>query len=265
MTKFGRTESRSLRLTDRPVVFFDLETTSLDKVVARIVEIGAVKILPSGKRQKLELRIRPDIPIPAESTEIHGITDADVYECPLFEAVAEKIHAFFSGCDLAGFNVVRYDIPVLCNCFKRVGLPLSLAGVSVIDTARIFHMREPRDLSAAVAFYTDRFHVGAHSAMKDTEAAIDVLFGQLEMYEDIPTDPAGLYDMIREPGTVDLGGKIGTVDGKYCFTFGKHQGEALVKVPSHYLEWTLANVDFGPDALNIVRDTLAARDAGRVG
>ena len=254
------TSERGFQIKDRPIVFFDLETTSLDTKTTRIVEIAAIKIPLTGRRKTLEMRINPGIPIPPEVTKIHGISDEDVEECPLFEAVAEKIHAFFEGCDLGGFNILKFDISALCNNFQRVGLPLSLDGVSVVDACRIFHMREPRDLSAAMAFYTPHFHVGAHSAIADTEASISVFLGQLEMYSDLPTTAKGIHKMIHGEGVVDVGGKIGRLSGgHYCFLFGKHEGEPLYQVPTHYIEWAISNLDFTPDAMKVIRGVLATR------
>jgi len=252
-------EDRGFRI-EKPIVFFDLETTSLDIDKARIVEIGAIKLHPSGKRSKLDMRIRPGIPMPADAFAVHGITDDDVNDCPLFEAVAQKVFDFFAGCDLGGFNVLKYDILVLSNEFKRVGLTLNLDGVAVVDGMKIFHMREPRDLSAGVAFYTSGFHVGAHSAMADAAASIKVVLGQLEMYSDLPTTAAGLFEFTREPGAVDVGGKLVKIGDAICFSFGKYKNEPLWKCPNHYLEWTLANVQFGSDAAGIVRDALAGRN-----
>jgi len=255
-------DDRGFHVT-KPIVFFDLETTHVDVDKARIVELGAIKIFPSGKRKKLELRIRPGIPIPAESTEVHGIKDSDVVNCPLFEAVAQQVYDFFNGCDLGGFNIIRYDILVLSAALKRVGLTLDLVGISVIDTCKIYHMREPRDLSAAVAMYTGGFHLGAHSAMADAQAALQVLLGQLEMYSDLPTQADQLFAYTRDSGAVDVGGKISQVDGELTFTWGKHRGEPLWSLPTHYLEWALVNIPFGNDAAAIIRDVMARRDTRR--
>ncbi len=252
-------EDRGFRI-EKPIVFFDLETTGLDAAKDRIVEIGAIKLHPSGKRSKLDMRIRPGIPIPAEAVAIHGITDALVDNCPLFEAVAQKVFDFFDGCDIGGFNVIKFDMLMLASELKRVGLTLKLDGVAVIDGLRIFHMREPRDLSAGVAFYTSGFHVGAHSALADADAAIRVVLGQLEMYSDLPTTATELFEYTREPGAVDVGGKLVKIGEAVCFTFGKYKGEPLWNCPTHYLEWTLANVPFGSDAAGIVRDQLAGRN-----
>ena len=253
---------RGLQITV-PLVFFDLETTELDIETARIVEIAAIKVLPTGGKKKLHERIRPGIHIPADATKIHGISDDDVKDCPLFEAVAQKIYDFFDGCDLSGFNIIRYDIPVLANNLKRVGLTLKLSEIAVVDTQRIFHMREPRDLSAAVSYYTDGFLVGAHSAMTDTEAAMNVLLGQLERYDDLPTDVRGLHDATREPGAVDIGGKLVRISEEICFAFGKHRHEPVWKCPGHYLEWVLGNVTLGSDAADIIRGVLSRRTTRR--
>ena len=163
----------------RPLVVFDLETTGLFPRKDRILEIAAVKMNPDGTEERLEHLVNPGIPIPPETTAIHGVDDAMVKGCPTFAELAEEVYAFFEGCDVAGFNSDRYDIPCLEAEFLRVGRNLSAAIVNRVDVQRIYHRMEPRDLSTAVRYYCGRAHEGAHGPLAAAVATRDVLAAQL--------------------------------------------------------------------------------------
>ncbi|MDM7914436.1 MAG: 3'-5' exonuclease, partial [Candidatus Eisenbacteria bacterium] len=177
---------------DRPLVFLDTETTGTDLNQDRIVQIALVKLYPDGRREEFESLVNPEMPIPREAQAIHGITDGDVALAPPFRRIAPTIALFCRGCDLAGFNLGRFDVPLLRAEFQRAGHAWDLDGVRVVDVQRIYHAMEPRDLSAARRYYCGCEHEGAHGAMADTRVTLEVLLAQLERYPDLPRDVAGL-------------------------------------------------------------------------
>jgi DNA polymerase-3 subunit epsilon len=255
-----------LKLT-RPLIFFDLESTGTDPQTDRIVELAAVKLWPDGQRNEKCRRFYPTIHIPEAATAIHGITDDDVRDEPTFERVArgdKGIAAFFADCDLAGYNVLRYDIPLLMAEFARAEASFDLSGVAVLDAYLIFREQEPRDLSGAVRFYCAREHEGAHGAGADMQASMDVLEAQLERYPDLADTPGALD--CRDPDSVDLQGKMRWVEGEVTLNFGKkHRGKTLRQVmledPS-YLQWML-DKGVAPDAATILRAAMAGEFPGR--
>lgn len=171
----------------RPLVFIDLETTGLNVATDRIVEICAVKILPNGGgRRILENRVNPGIPIPPGTTKFHGITDEDIANCPTFTELAAEYWQFLDGCDLGGYNVIKYDLPLLRNEFIRVGQVTDQWQPEVIDVGNIFRTMESRNLTAAVRFYCDADHTGSHAARADIEATIAVFEAQLIRYPNLP-------------------------------------------------------------------------------
>jgi DNA polymerase-3 subunit epsilon len=253
---------KNLRL-ERPLIFFDLETTGIDPANDRIVEIAALRVDPDGSRDLKRRLINPERPIPPAASAIHGIRDEDVRDAPSFRLVARSMLDWMHGADLAGFNVERFDVPLLDAEFRRAGLDLDVPGRRVVDAMVIFHRREPRDLSAAVRFYLDREHEGAHSAEADVTATLEVLDAQLERYDDLPRDVDGLWAWARapKPGAVDLNGKFVWRDGEIVFSFGKYRDRTLREVVEgarDYLDWILKS-DFPDDAKKIVAD---ARDHG---
>ena len=247
-----------LKLT-RPLGFFDLEATGTNPQTDRIVELAAVKIDPDGRREEKCRRFNPTIPIPAAVIAIHGITDDDVKDEPGFDQVAggeQGIAAFLSGCDLAGYTVLGYDIPLLLAEFARAGISFDLSGVAVIDAYQIFIKQEPRDLSGAVRFYCGRKMEGAHGAAADVQATIDVLEGQLDRYQDLKCSPHALDS--RDPDDVDLQGKLRWVDGEVTLNFGKHSGKSLRRVMQdepNYPRWMLKK-GIAADAAEILRAAL---------
>ncbi|MEF2643055.1 MAG: 3'-5' exonuclease, partial [Paramuribaculum sp.] len=182
-----------LNLT-RPLVFFDLETTGTNITHDRIVEISIVKVMPDGTDTERTRRINPGMPIPAEATAVHHITDADVANEPSFKQIAKSLAEMFKDCDIAGFNSNRFDIPLLLEEFNRAGINLDLSRTRFIDVQTIFHKKEQRTLSAAYRFYCGKNLDDAHSASADTRATYEVLKAQLDRYDDLTNDVKSLSD-----------------------------------------------------------------------
>ena len=258
---------RQLNL-QRPLAILDLETTGTFPDEDRIVEIGILKIYPSGKRSEYHARVNPGVPIPPEATEIHGITNNDVKRKPEFHKIARQVQRFLNGCDLAGFNALRFDIPFLRNEFQRANLPFSFEGTRTVDALRIFHLKEPRDLKAAYLFYCRKKHIKAHSALDDARASWQVLQAQLERYPDLSPDLDDLHNLSTENERyVDpQGRKFEWRNGQAAFAFGnKHRGRFLKDVAENdaeYLQWMLGT-DFSPDTKQIVTNALNGKFPSR--
>lgn len=223
-----------------PIVFFDLETTGTNVTKDRIVEISYLKVHPNGKEEIKTKRINPEIPIPKESSDIHGITDEDIKDCPTFKQIAKSLADQIEGCDLAGFNSSRFDIPLLAEEFLRVGMDIDFSKKKLIDVQIIFHKKEQRTLEAAYKFYCNKSLIDAHSAEADTKATYEVLKAQLDKYDDLPNDMGKLaedYSFFND--NVDLAGRIiRNEHGVEVFNFGKHKGKSVADVlktePSFY-------------------------------
>ena len=231
----------------RPIVFFDLETTGINVSTDRIVEISLLKISPNGKEQWMTTRINPGMPIPPKATAIHGITDADVAAAPAFREIAKTLAAFLEGCDLAGYNSIKFDIPLLAEEFLRTDTDFNFRKRRYVDAQVIFHRKEQRTLTAAYQFYCNKELEGAHSAKADTSAAYEVLKAQLDRYPDLENDIEKLAGFSSFNNNVDFAGRI-IIDenGTEIFNFGKHKGkpvdEVLKEEPSYYA-WIM-NGDF---------------------
>jgi DNA polymerase-3 subunit epsilon len=244
---------------ERSLAVIDLETTGTDVQTDRIVEIGILKVMPGGRRLRRVLRVNPGVPIPAAATEVHGITDEDVADAPRFAEVAADLLAFLDGCDLAGFNLKRFDLRLLHAECARAGLALPLAGRAIVDALEIFFAYEKRDLAAAVRFYCGREHEGAHAAGADMVATAEVLDAMLERYADLPRTAVGLHQHFKDPNAVDSGGCFVRVEGQVRFAFGKYRGQPLdgvARTKPDYLKWMLGQ-DFFDDAKAVVRQALA--------
>lgn len=231
----------------RPIAFLDLETTGINVSTDRIVEISVLKISQGGKQEWMSTRINPEIPIPPKSTAIHGITDADVANAPTFREIAKKLIAFLEGTDLAGYNAIKFDIPVLAEEFLRINMDFNFLKRKYIDVQVIFHKKEQRTLSAAYQFYCSRELENAHSSMADTQATFDVLKAQLDRYSDLENDVEKLAEFSSFNNNVDFAGRIiYDENGVEVFNFGKHKGKPVEKVfredPSYY-SWMM-NGDF---------------------
>lgn len=223
-----------------PLVFFDLETTGLNITRDRIIEISLLKVYPNGKQEVKTRRLNPEMPIPPQSTAIHGITDEDVQDCPTFKQVAKSLADQLEGCDLAGFNSSRFDVPMLAEEFLRAGVDFDISKHKFVDVQIIYHKKEPRTLEAAYAFYCNKQLSNAHSAESDTIATYEVLKSQLDRYPDLANDIDFLskeYSSFNN--NVDLAGRmIYDESGVEVFNFGKHKGkpveEVLKSEPSYY-------------------------------
>lgn len=227
----------------KPVIFFDLETTGTNITSDRIVEISLIKVLPGGQEIEKTRRINPEMPIPAEATAVHHISDADVADCPTFKQVAKSLADLFAGCDIAGFNSNRFDIPLLDEEFRRAGIKFDFTKAKFIDVQTIFHKKEQRTLVAAYRFYCDKDLEGAHSATADTRATYEVLKAQLDKYSDLPNDIAALSDYSSQNHNVDLMGRLIYNEKRQpVINFGKYKGrlaeEVLQKDPGYY-SWIL--------------------------
>lgn len=230
-----------------PLVFFDLETTGTNIQSDRIVEICYLKVSPNGNEESKTLRINPEMPIPAEASAVHGIYDADVADCPTFKEVAKQVAHDIEGCDLAGFNSNRFDIPVLAEEFLRAGVDIDLNRRKFIDVQVIYHKMEQRTLSAAYKFYCGKNLEDAHTAAADTHATYEVLMSQLDRYPELQNDVAFLSDYSSYSKFVDFAGRMIYDDkGVELFNFGKYKGmpvaEVLKRDPGYY-GWML-NSDF---------------------
>ncbi len=231
----------------KPLVILDLETTGVSIASDRIVEFSSLKVSPGGAEEWLTLRINPGIPISPEATRIHGITDADVANEPHFKDVARKIAAFIEGCDLAGFNSMKFDIPILCEEFLRVNVDFNPARHRYVDVQVIFHKKEQRTLGAAYKFYCHKELENAHSAQADTAATYEILKAQLDRYTDLENDIGKLSAFSAFNNNADLAGRIVfNEQGAEVFNFGKHKGkpvELVLKEEPSYYSWMM-NGDF---------------------
>lgn len=249
--------------TDRPLAFFDIESTGTNVRSDRIIDLAIVKLLANGQREEHTFRVNPERPIPAEASAVHGIYDQDVKDSPTFKQVAAKVAQVFEGCDLGGYNILRFDIPMLCEEFTRAGVTFIVEGRRVVDPQRIFHQREPRDLTAALNFYCGEMHLGAHGALDDVVATIQVLEGQYKKYSDLPKDINALNDYCnpRDPTWADASGKLKWVAGELTINFGSKQGAKLRDLAQKdpgYLRWIL-DKNFPRDTTEIVGNALKGK------
>ena len=230
-----------------PLVFFDLETTGIDIAKDRIVEISMVKVMPNGEEIVKTRRINPGMPIPPESTAIHGITDEDVKDCPKFKEIAKSLAAQIEGCDLAGFNSNRFDIPMLAEEFLLAGVDVDLNRRKFIDVQTIFHKMEQRNLTAAYKFYCNKDLANAHSAEADTMATYEVLKAQLDRYPELENDVNFLSKYSSFTNNVDFAGRmVYNEKGQEVINFGKYKGrlvEEVLKSDPSYYAWIM-NGDF---------------------
>ena len=235
-----------LNLTN-PIVFFDLETTGINVATDRIVEISILKINTDGTEESKTMRINPEMPIPKKSSDIHGIKDEDVADCPTFKDVARELASFMEGCDIAGYNSNKFDIPLLAEEFIRADVDLDMKKRKFIDVQTIFHKMEKRTLEAAYKFYCDKNLNDAHSAEADTRATYEVLQAQLDRYNNLKNDIDWLSKFSAHNKNADFAGRIIFNDkGEEVFNFGKYKGqkvtEVLEKDPGYY-GWMM-NGDF---------------------
>lgn len=224
---------------NRPIAFIDLETTGVNIASDRIVEISILKLMPEGTSQTDTFRINPTIPIPAETSAIHGIFDKDVKDCPPFKQLAPTLTKILDQCDLAGYNSNKFDIPLLVEEFLRADVDFDIENRKFIDVQNIFHKMEQRTLSAAYKFYCHQELTGAHGAEADVKATYEVLLAQLEKYDSLEGNVAYLSKFSSANDAVDLAGRIvRDKKGIEVFNFGKHKGKAVAEIfksePSYY-------------------------------
>ena len=230
-----------------PIIFFDLETTGINIASDRIVEIAYLKVDLNGNESSKSLRINPGIPIPEKVTAIHGITNEDVKDAPTFNEVAKSLARDFEGCDLGGYNSVKFDIPLLAEEFLRAGVDIDLKRRKFVDVQVIFMKMEPRTLSAAYKFFLKKEMENAHSAEADTRATYEILQAQLDRYSNLENDIGKLADFSAHTRNVDFAGRIVyNEEDEEVFNFGKYKGKAvrevLEKDPGYY-GWMM-NGDF---------------------
>ncbi len=231
----------------KPICFFDLETTGVNISKDRIVEISILKVFPNGTQESKTWLVNPEMPIPPETTAVHGIDDAKVANEPTFKEIANKVHDMIKGCDLGGFNSNRFDIPLLAEELLRAELDFDMKNTVSVDVQTIYHKMEKRTLSAAYKFYCDKDLNDAHSAEADTMATYEVLKAQLDRYPELENSTKFLSEFSSRKQFADFAGFIAyDDDGKEVFTFGKHKGKLVERVMEDepgYFGW-LQNADF---------------------
>jgi DNA polymerase-3 subunit epsilon len=227
----------------RPIVFFDLETTGVQHAKDRIVEMAFVKLHPNGERDSYIKRLNPGMPIPAEASAIHGITDEQVKDAPSFKQIAKDLHQWLTGCDFGGYNSMRFDLPLLVEEFLRAGVNVDFSSRRMVDVQQIFFKMEQRTLSAAYKFYCGKAIENAHSAEADILATIEVLEAQIDKYESLSNEVEPLHDFLSdEEPVVDYARTMVNRKGEICFNIGKHKGQRVedvfTKDPSYY-DWMM--------------------------
>lgn len=227
-----------------PIVFFDLETTGVNIVKDRIVEISVLKIFPNGKEEQKTIRVNPEMHIPEEASKVHGIYDEDVKDCPTFKGIARELAHYIEGCDLGGYNSNRFDIPLLAEEFLRVEVDFDMSKRKFVDVQTIFHKMEQRTLSAAYHFYCGKSLEDAHTAAADTQATYEVLKAQLDRYEGTLENSIDfLSKFSTQNKNADFAGFIIYDEkGVEVFNFGKNKGvpvEKVLKDQQGYYDWIM--------------------------
>jgi DNA polymerase-3 subunit epsilon len=238
-----------------PIVFFDLETTGINIVTDRIVEISILKIFVDGHEETKTYRVNPEMPIPPKTTEIHGISDEDVKDSPTFKEIARTLANFMEKCDIGGFNSNKFDIPLLAEEFLRAGVEIDFTHRKFVDVQTIFHKMEKRTLEAAYRFYCDKTLENAHSADADTKATYEVLMAQLDRYPDLKNDVDFLAEFSAHNKNVDFAGRIiYNEKNEEVFNFGKYKGRKVEEVfdtDTGYYGWMM-NGDFPLHTKNVL-------------
>ncbi len=241
-----------------PLLFFDIESTGLNVATDRIVEICAVKVMPNGDEEVKTRRINPTIPISPEAQAVHGISNEDVKDCPTFREIAKSLAKWMEGCDFAGYNSIKFDIPMLAEELLRAGIDFDFRKRNLVDVQNIFHKMEQRTLSAAYKFYCQKDLENAHSAEADTLATYEILKSQLDRYPDkLQNDVKMLAEFSTRSRLVDYAGRIALNDKDVpVFNFGKHKGKPVEEVfrtePSYY-SWMM-NGDFTLDTKKVITE-----------
>ncbi|MFT3739710.1 MAG: 3'-5' exonuclease [Breznakibacter sp.] len=238
-----------------PIVFFDLETTGLNMTTDRIVEISILKIHIDGREESKTVKVNPGIPIPKQASDIHGIKDEDVKDCPTFKEVARSLANFMDKCDIGGFNSNKFDIPMLVEEFIRAGVDIDLMRRKFVDVQTIFHKMEKRNLGAAYKFYCGKTLENAHSAYADVVATYEVLKAQLDRYPELKNDIDFLSSFSSHNKNADLAGRIiFNENNEEVFNFGKYKGrkvEEVLDTDTGYYGWMM-NGDFPLNTKNVL-------------
>ncbi|HEV3385374.1 MAG TPA: 3'-5' exonuclease [Gemmata sp.] len=244
-------------ILDRPLAVVDLESTGVDPVTDRVVEVAILKLLPGNGEEWYHRRVNPGIPIPAAATAVHRIADPDVIDAPPFAAIADELFKLLDSCDLAGFGIAFFDLLLLHAEFSRAGLSFRIAGRRIIDVLTLYRRLQPRDLASAVRDYLGREHHDAHSAIADALATAEILNRQISRHG-LPTTVAELHTILVE---VDIAGRFRRDSaGRVVFAFGKHTGRELEKVAvtdPGYLKWMLDR-PFLDDVHDLIRLALTS-------
>jgi DNA polymerase III subunit epsilon len=226
----------------KPLAFIDLETTGINLATDRIVEIAIVKISANGEKQVKRRLINPGMPIPQASTDVHGITDEMVKDAPSFKQVANEVRQFLLNCDMGGYNSNRFDLPMLAEEFLRAGQDFDVAGCELVDVQRIFHLMEPRNLSAAYRFYCQKELTDAHSAEADATATWEILEAQVLRYPQLGNNLESVLKITGREEIVDFARRFVMENGQEVFNFGKHKGKTVVRVlreEPQYYDWMM--------------------------
>lgn len=242
---------------EKPIVFFDLETTGVNIATDRIVEISILKVFPNGNKESKTWLVNPEVEIPKEAAEIHGITNEKVVTEPTFNELAPEVNKMIEGCDLAGFNSNRFDIPLLAEELMRAGIDFDMNDRKAVDVQTIFHKKEQRTLSAGYQFYCGKELEGAHGAEADTNATYEILLAQIEKYDDLENDVKSLSEFSTHGKRGDFAGFILiNDDGQEIFSFGKYKGrtvEEVLKENPGYNNW-IQNADFPLYTKKVLRE-----------
>ena len=245
---------------ERPLVVFDIESTGVNPMRDRIVELAVLKIMPDGTSQSTVRRVNPEMPIPPGATAVHGISDADVADKPPFSVIAANFARYLDDCDLGGYNLLNFDVPLLQAEFQRAAVPFSLEGRQIIDVFNIFCKLYPRTLTAAYRFFCGKDLDDAHSAAADTQATWEVLLGQLAKHPELPRDLDGLaeFSYNSDPDAVDRSRRFKWSDGVVIVNFGKNAGRALTDIAENdpgFLRWIIRS-EFPEDVKKIASNAL---------
>ena len=226
----------------KPLAFIDIEATGMNLGKDRIVEIAIVRLLPGNSKQYKRKLINPEIPIPAKITDIHGLTNEMLKDCPTFKQVANEVKQFLDNCDLGGYNSNRFDIPILAEEFLRVGIEFDMKGRRLLDVQKIYHMMEQRTLSAAYKFYCNKVLDGAHGAEADASATCEVLEAQVNKYEQLGNTIDSILKCIGDDCIVDFSRRFALDNGVEIFNFGKYKGRVVaevLKAEPQYYDWMM--------------------------
>jgi len=243
---------------DKTLVVLDLETTGIGIEKDRIIEIAMIQCQPDGQKETYLKRVNPEMPIPDVVAKLTGITNDDLKDEPVFKDIAENVLSFIGDADLAGFNIERFDLPLLEKELGRAGLPFSYEGRHIYDAMTIYKMHEKRDLAAAYKFYCDKEITNAHSAMADSSATLEVLASQVEKYGNSQDGVESLKQFAYKKSS-NAANRLEQKNGEYYLAFGKHSGKSLKEMAQNnpgYLEWILKK-DFEDDIKDIIKGVLA--------